>query len=354
MLSRTADHLFWMARYMERAENTARMLDVNYQMSLLPQSEGAAERGWRGLLSINEISGDFAKRNDALTPESVIDYMVNDEKNGSSIRCCLMAARENARAVRGTLTTEVWETQNQTWLEFQRMIATNAFQESPGEAFEWVKFRSHLSRGVTVGTMLQDEAFHFLRIGSFLERADNTARLLDVKFHSVENGSIGFGPGAAAARLRYGMALGETQSQSQSGGGSQSQSQSQESGKDVEFDFYHWSAVLRSVSGFEVYRKVYRNVIRPERVAELLILRPDMPRSLAACMHEVLLNLHCVANDQSKDTLRMAGRLDADLKYGRIDEILATGLHAYLTQFLERVNALGAGISRDFLVPVAP
>ena len=361
MLSRTADHLFWMARYMERAENTARMLDVNYQMSLLPQSEGAAERGWRGLLSINEISGDFAKRNRELTPKSVIDYMVNDEENGSSIRCCLMAARENARAVRGTLTTEVWETQNQTWLEFQRMVADDAFQKSPNEAFEWVKFRSHLSRGVTVGTMLQDEAFHFLRIGSFLERADNTARLLDVKFHSVENDIIGFGPGAAAARLRYGMAQREGQSQSQSqsqtGGGSQSQSQSQSqegNGKDVEFDFYHWSAVLRSVSGFEVYRKVYRNVIRPERVAELLILRHDMPRSLAACMHEVLSNLQRVANEQSKDTLRMAGRLDADLQYGRIDEILATGLHAYLTQFLERVNALGAGISRDFLVPVAP
>ena len=353
MLSRTADHLFWMARYMERADNTARMLDVNYQMSLLPQSVGAAERGWRGLLSINEISGDFAKRNDALTPESVIDYMVNDEKNGSSIRCCLMAARENARAVRGTLTTEVWETQNQTWLEFQRMLRNKSFQKDPGESFEWVKFRSHLSRGVTVGTMLQDEAFHFLRIGSFLERADNTARLLDVKFHSVENGIIGFGPGAAAARLRYGMALGQTQSQSQSGGSIQSQSQSQESGKDVEFDFYHWSAVLRSVSGFEVYRKVYRNVIRPERVAELLILRPDMPRSLAACMHEVVSNLHRVANEQSHDTQRRAGRLHADLQYGRIDEILATGLHAYLTQFLERVNALGAGISRDFLVPVA-
>ena len=111
--------------------------------------------------------------------------------------------------------------------------------------------------------------------------------------------------------------------------------------------------MLRSVSGFEVYRKVYRNVIRPERVAELLILRPDMPRSLAACMHEVVSNLQRVANEQSSDTLRLAGRLDADLQYGRIDEILATGLHAYLTQFLERVNALGAGISRDFLVPVA-
>ncbi|MEO8311688.1 MAG: alpha-E domain-containing protein [Caldimonas sp.] len=363
MLSRTADHLFWMARYMERAENTARMLDVNYQMSLLPQSDDVAERGWRGLFSISELTGDFAERHGAVTPRSVIDYMVSDEKNGSSIRSCLMAARENARAVRGTLTTEVWETQNQTWLEFQRMVATDAFQTGPGEAFEWVKFRSHLSRGVTVGTMLQDEAFHFLRIGSFLERADNTARLLDVKFHSVDNNVAGPGEGFAAARVRYG--LGQSQSQRQSGGGSQSQSQgqtgggsqsqSQEAGgKDVEFDFYHWSAVLRSVSGFEVYRKVYRNVIRPEKVAELLILRPDMPRSLAACMHEVVSNLKRVANEQSGDTLRLAGRLDADLQYGRIDEILATGLHAYLTQFLERVNALGAGISRDFLVPVAP
>ena len=337
---------------MERAENTARMLDVNYQMSLLPQSEGAAERGWRGLLSISELTADFAKRVGEVTPRSVIHYMVSDPKNGSSIRSCLMAARENARAVRGTLTTEVWETQNQTWLEFQRMVADDAFEKSPNEAFEWVKFRSHLSRGVTVGTMLQDEAFHFLRIGSFLERADNTARMLDVKFHSVDNEFVGYGPGAAAARLRYGMSMSVGQSQGQ-GEGDEAQA-AQEGGKDVEFDFYHWSAVLRSVSGFEVYRKVYRNVIRPERVAELLILRLDMPRSLAACMHEVVSNLQRVANEQSKDTLRLAGRLDADLQYGRIDEILATGLHAYLTQFLERVNALGAGISRDFLVPVAP
>jgi uncharacterized alpha-E superfamily protein len=344
MLSRTADHLFWMARYMERAENTARMLDVNYQMSLLPQSDDVAERGWRGLLSISELTGDFAKRHGPVTPKSVMDYMVSDAANGSSIRSCLMQARENARAVRGTLTTEVWETQNQTWLEFQRMVADDAFQKSPGEAFEWVKFRSHLSRGVTVGTMLQDEAFHFLRIGSFLERSDNTARLLDVKFHAVDVEFFGFGTGRERGpNIRQAQA---TQSQVQGAG--------EAGGKDVEFDFYHWSAVLRSVSGFEVYRKVYRNVIRPEKVAELLILRPDMPRSLAACMHEVVTNLEHVANDQSLDTQRLAGRLEADLRYGRIDEILATGLHAYLTQFLERVNALGAGISRDFLVPVAP
>src|SRR4051794_7570202 len=193
MLSRTADHLFWMARYMERAENTARMLDVNYEASLLPQSTDAAEKSWKGLLGISELSGDFAKNYGEVTAENVMRYMVSDANNGSSIRNCLQAARENARAVRGTLTTEVWETQNQTWLEFQRMVASDSFLRDPSAMFEWVKFRSHLSRGVTVGTMLQDEAFHFLRIGSFLERADNTARLLDVKFHAVNSEFHGTG-----------------------------------------------------------------------------------------------------------------------------------------------------------------
>jgi len=318
MLSRTADHLYWMARYTERAENTARMLDINYQMSLLPQSSEAAEQGWRGMLSISELTGEYQRRHDGVNPRAVMDFMVRDESNPSSIHSCLRAARENARAVRGTLTTEVWETSNTTWLEFKRLIADGDFQRDPSTFFEWVKFRSHLSRGVTLGTMLQDESFHFLRIGTFLERADNTARLLDVKFHAVQNELLG----------------------------------ARESKEPLETDFYHWSAILRSVSGFEVYRKVYRNVIRPEKVAELLILRPDMPRSLAACMNEVVENLESVANEQSVETLRRAGRLRADLSFGRIDEILATGLHAFLTQFLDRVGDLGIGISRDFLVPV--
>jgi uncharacterized alpha-E superfamily protein len=336
MLSRTADHLFWMARYMERAENTARLLDVNYQTSLLPQSADAAEKGWKGLLSISELSGDFAKRYDGVQARSVMEYMVTDEKNPSSIRSCLMAARENARAVRGTLTTEVWETQNQTWLEFQRTVSAADFHKDPSTLFEWVKFRSHLSRGVTVGTMLQD----FLRLGSFLERADNTARLLDVKFHAVESEYFG----TVQTQMQTQM---QTQSQSPGTGAEPAALD-----RDVEYDFYHWSAILRSVSGFEVYRKAYRNVILPEKVAELLILRPDMPRSLAACMNEVVGNLQSVANEQSTDTLRQAGRLRADLQYGRIDEILSTGLHAFLTRFLERVGTLGVGISRDFLVPV--
>jgi uncharacterized alpha-E superfamily protein len=315
MLSRTADHLFWLARYIERAENTARLLDVNYQTSLVPQSAGVAELGWKGLLSISELSQDYLTRHGAIEPRRVMDYMVRDPANYSSILACVRAARENARAVRGSLTTEVWETHNDTWLGLQDWLRDDRFAKDPGRFFEWVKYRSHLSRGVTLGTMLKDTAFYFLRLGTFLERADNTARLLDVKFHAIESDFFG----AATAQ-------------------------------DLEYDFYHWSAILRSVSGFEVYRKVYRDVITPERVAELLILRADMPRSLAACMEEVVANLRQLSNARSAEVERRAGKLNAELQFGRIDDILATGLHAYLTNFLERVGDLGDGISKTFLI----
>ena len=316
MLSRTADHLFWMSRYTERAENTARMLNVHHETSLLPQSAAVSQYGWLGVLSLSELLPAYTERQGEVSPRGVMRFMVLDEENPSSILACLKAARENARAVRGTLTTEVWETLNQTWLEMSRLARSGDFEEDPAEFFEWVKFRSHLSRGVTLGTMLQDEAFHFLRLGTFLERADNTARLLDVKFHAVESEFFGTA-----------------------------------SEKDLEYDFYHWAAILRSVSAFEIYRKVYRDVIVPERVAELLMLREDMPRALHHCMSEVLTNLRLVGAEPQGETMRHAGRLRADLRYGHIDEILATGLHAFLTLFLDRVHQLGGHVSRDFLVP---
>ena len=164
--------------------------------------------------------------------------------------------------------------------------------------------------------MLSRTADHLFWMSRYTERAENTARLVDVKFHAVQSDFFG----AASA-------------------------------KDQEYDFYHWSAILRSVSGFEIYRKVYRDVIKPERVADLLILRADMPRSLHASLNEVVSNLAMIANDQSAETQRRAGKLRADLQYGDIDEILATGLHAFLTQFLDRVNELGVRISKDFLIP---
>ncbi len=192
--------------------------------------------------------------------------MVSDADNGSSIRNCLRAARENARAVRGTLTTEVWETQNQTWLEFQRLVADGAFDRDPSNGFEWVQ--------VPLAPVARRDRRH-----------DAAGRGLPLPAHR-QLPRTGRQHRAASRRE---VPCGRERIPRRRNG----------SGKDIEVDFYHWSGILRSVSAFEVYRKVYRNVIRPEKVAELLILRSDMPRSLAACTQEVVSNLERVANEQS-------------------------------------------------------
>ena len=312
MLSRTADHLFWMSRYIERAENLARLLDVTWQMSMVPQSEEATRQNWNAIIALNSLEEVYAAKYSTVNAENVLRFMVSDQDNFSSIYSCLRMARENAHAVRGTVTTEMWETLNATWIEARSMNFDTLFSSGISEFFEWVKMRSSLSRGVTVGTLLQDEAFHFIRLGTLLERADNTARILDVKYHVL--------------------------------------SPHDEEGAT---DFYQWGALLRSVSAFEVYRKAYRDVITPERVAELLILRMEMPRSLHFCVNGVLKNLNLIANSHSAETLRQTGLLHAQLHYGRIEDILEHGLHEWLTDFMDRIYALGDGICKDFLVPQA-
>ena len=313
MLSRTADALYWMARYTERAENIARLMEVSYRMSL--QRHGADSGYWGAALGITGLEAAYSARHGAISANAVLRFMGADFGNPSSILSCLKAARENCHAVRGTVTSEVWETINTTWLEARTSAAVLMQGEVSGsdltKYFEWVKFRSHLSRGVTVGTMLQDQAFHFIRLGSFLERADNTARLLDFKYDELAPQD------------------------------------------DAGSEYYEWGALLRSLSSFEIYRKVYRDVITPNRVAELLILGADMPRSMLTCMKEVQQILDLVANARSHETQRLAGSLHAHLRYGRIDDILAVGLHGYLTDFLSKTAELGNRIAQDFLVPVA-
>ena len=313
MLSRTADHLFWMSRYTERAENIARMLEVSYRMSL--QLPGSQAGYWGAALGINGLEDAYRAKHGAITVGNVLHFMSVDLENPSSILACLRAARENCHAVRGTVTSEVWETVNTTWLDARdsvRALPQGSIQGSElTRYFEWVKFRSHLSRGVTVGTMLQDEAFHFTRLGTFLERGDNTARLLDVKYDELAPKTASSG------------------------------------------EYYEWSALLRSVSAFEIYRKVYRDMITPQRVAELLILREDMPRSLHACMKEVEQNLCLIANARSHETIRRAGALYSALRYGRIEDLMARGLHTVLTDFLDGTADLGKRISHDFLLPMS-
>ncbi|VFR30540.1 Protein containing domains DUF403 [plant metagenome] len=333
MLSRTADNLFWMCRYMERAENTARMLDVNLHMSLLPQDPATRAASWRAVLGISELQNRFDAAYPSGTTQEILHFMVHDPNNPSSIYACLHAARENARAVRGSLTTEVWETYNGIWLEMQRHLRGGLLEHNAGEFFEWVKLRSHLARGVTIGTMLEDDALYFLRLGMHLERADNTARLLDVKFHER----------TTQAQLQFQASVPSQPSERAR----------QEDADPAVGEFYRWSAILGAVSGFEIYRKVYRDVITPARVAELLILRGDMPRSLLASVRSVSKDLGKISNARSRETERLAGLLRAELEYARVEDILDAGLHAYLERFLKRINDLGNRIAQDFLVPLS-
>jgi uncharacterized alpha-E superfamily protein len=311
MLSRTADHLYWMARYTERAENLARMLDVNCRMTLLRQEEDAVRRRWTSTLSTVGQLEPFLTAHGSVTQATAIDWISFERSNPGSIEQCLNLARENAHAVRGTLTSETWETLNATWLEIRGFRRDTVSEQALANFFEWVKFRSHLARGVIQGTMLHDDALEFTWLGTYLERADNTARILDARFEM----------------------LAEDAANSNDAG-----------------DYYEWSALLRSVSAFEIYRKVYRDLITPRRVAELLILRESMPRALRHCMSRVHQVLIKVANERSAETLRRAGEIDATLQYGRIDDMLAVGLRSYLNGFLQRNGDLGARIADDFLV----
>jgi uncharacterized alpha-E superfamily protein len=314
MLSRTADHLYWMSRWTERAENLARMLDLHYRHSLLPHTPGDVAREWKTTLTSLGVLEPYLERFGELAPRSAFEFLGFERENRVSILSCLREARENARAVRGTITSEMWETLNATWLEARDLDVANVIDQDIGNFLEWVKYRSHLTRGVTLGTMLRDESYHFTRIGTFLECADGTGRMLLARVR----------PGAA--RLAEDP-LGP--------------------------DLNSWTLLLRSLSAFEVYRKVYRDAVTPQRVAELLILRDDLPRSLHRCMSNVYEHLCEVSNDASAETERRAGELNAQLHYARLDDLTATGgLRGFLEGFRARTQDLGDRVAHDFLVPL--
>jgi uncharacterized alpha-E superfamily protein len=305
-----------MARHIERAENTARMLDITYRMALLPYHVMEPGQSWAEPWSIPLITmgvaTEYYSRHPELSAENVLDFLVCDRSNSSSIMTCIHAARESARAVRGAITSEMYEDLNATWLELRRKSIEEIHAAGVSAFFDWVKTRSHLFRGVTFGTMLRDEGYRFLRLGGFMERADNTARIVDVKYHTLLPSLDDVG-GAV--------------------------------------DYYQWSAVLKSVSGFESYRRIYRDVITPVRVAELLILRDDMPRSLHACMNAIYEILRDLSDESSREPERLAGEIHAQLHYGRTEQIFATGLHEYLMAFLDKIDTLGQEINNHFLVP---
>ncbi len=305
ILSRTAASLYWMARYMERAENIARLLNVSLQMSLLPgtrSQEVSTPAAIVGALS-------YLPTPEHCSVEQVLYTMALDPANPSSICNCIRNARENARMVRGKITAEMWENLNTTWLDMRAYTADDLTGAAAGQLFDWIKERSHLFRGVTYGTMLRGDSFHFTRLGTFLERADNTARILDVKYHRIL-------PEAAQESV---------------------------------MDYYQWAALLHSVSAFEAYRDIYRERITPQRVAEVLILSPNVPRSLRACVEEIAGVLQHIQGDSGHRAKRLAAELHARLSFLRIDEILDEGLHRWLSQFLDDIGRLGLHIQEAYL-----
>jgi uncharacterized alpha-E superfamily protein len=312
VLSRAADNLYWMARYMERAENMGRILDVAYRMALLPGDAVQQRTQWESAIIIAGCEEDYKAKDGAYDADSVISYLATDLENRSSIRSSLQAARENARAMRAQITNEMWESLNDTWLEVRNLDYAAVKSRGSREFFDWVKERSHLFRGVSYGTMQRDEAYHFVRLGGFLERADSTARILDVKYHVLLPSPADVG-GAV--------------------------------------DYYQWAAILRSVSAFRAYRKIYRDVIMPRRVAELLILRADMPRSLVACLSEterLLVELRALYGHDYEST-RLAASMCSRLRYGNMDAVFVQGLHEYLTETIDHNIELGNAIARDFM-----
>lgn len=309
MLSRVGDRIYWMSRFMERAENMARLLGVTSNVVLCSTPE-TQQQNLFAPLTITGSARSYFERHSAVSLPALIDFMGLDADNPSSIYTCLRCARDNAHAVRWQITSEMWETLNATWLELQSLKRDDMTGPEATRFFDWVKERSHLFRGVTYGTIMRGEAFNFSRLGTFIERADATARILDVKYHIL------------LPRV-------------EDVGGAR--------------DYYQWTALLRSVSSFETYRTVYRDQIYPINVAELLILDRRMPRSLAACLDEIEQSLSRVKGQNDQPAKRLAAELQARLVHGDIDEIFRSGLHEYLTEFLSDIYELGQRIQRAYL-----
>ena len=311
MLSRVASHLYWMSRYLERAENMARILDVTQSLAMLDRS--ADSGGAMTPIVITEAQAEFAATKLPATYENVVAFLAWDRQHPSSIRNCIESTRENARAVRGSITSEMWENINDTWIAFQEKSRSINPLMTGNEFFEWVKERSHLFRGVTFATARRDQPYHFTRLGTFIERADNTARILNVKYADEAPDSF------------------------------------EEKEVDKETDYYRLSAVLRSVSALEAYRDTYRDVIDARRVAEIMIFDPKLPRSLRYCMDEATNVIDELPRASSRVPRRIVSEINAKLRYGTIDEVLDYGLKRYLADFLLDMVKLGTAVNAAYM-----
>lgn len=307
MLSRTADNLYWLGRYVERAENTARLLGGTQRLSLMPIPTGEQGELWRNLFQSDYEVEAFLAKHAEFVEAPVIDFLTLDPDFSSSIRSCFHGARENVRAARHVLTTEISQSINETWMEIRGCTMSDIHHRGTQDFLDWVRERAHLFRGVIYGTMRRGEPFLFWNLGSTLERAENTSRLILARSNAFHR----------ATR------------------------------RDDGFEFYRWGTFLRAANAYSAYRQLYRD-IDPVSVADMLILNPEIPRSLLSCIEEATEILRTLRREAP--CAAMAERLASELRTLRLDRVLRSGLDGFLQDFRNQVHALSDQIRIDFIM----
>ena len=310
LLSRVADAVYWMGRYIERAENVARYIGVNLNLQLdLPLNPA---QQWQSLIDTSGDADKFLERHKDATQHNVVDFLAFDEKNPNSIFSCLRAARENARSVRETISSEMWEQVNAMYLQMAGQHLNPGYEWLP-EFFRQLRLSSHLFQGITDATMTHNEAWHFVRLGRKLERADKTSRILDVKYFILLPSLRDVG---------------------------------------TPYDDIHWSAVLKSVSGLEMYRKKYGRV-DPQNIVEFLVMDRDFPRAIHYCIGRADVSLRAITGTEPGTfhylSERLMGLLRADLDFTPVDQILRSGLHGYLDGLQLKINDIDNALLTDFV-----
>ncbi len=318
MLARTADNIFWVSRYLERADFLARLIEASNRIAALPKAYAAKQDEWTSVLIASGADETFFDHFEEANEANVIAYLAFDPRNLSSIRNCLEFGRTNARAVRTALTVEMWEHINSAWLELKKFECAhkepqNIDREALIGFLDFVKSTASLYDGYAYRTMLRNDVYYFSRLGVYIERADNTARVLDVKYQLLL-------PDSEAV------------------GGS--------------VDYFQWSAILRSVSALTAYHWVYRESIKPWNVADLLILRSEMPRSLLSCYDNIVRWLDALGNQYGRHgaAQKQARALKRKLESASIKEIFQSGLHEFVNSFVTENNGLGHTIAEQYLI----
>jgi uncharacterized alpha-E superfamily protein len=310
MLGRSASGIFWMFRYLERTENTARLLDAGLRLALT-RGQSVARDEWRSILITTDLDDAFTKLNNDYAGPAVTNFILRSPDNPASVLAMIEGARTNARAVRTSITRELWEATNESWMELNELLARPVRASNLGNVLAAIRRQTTLVRGAMDGTMLRNEIFNFARIGTFIERVDNSARILDVKYH-VLLPSVSW--------------VGST------------------------LDNAQWETVLRSLAGESAYRWLNAGRMDARGITQFLLLDGRFPKSLAFCYEKLLSNMASLAREYGRETPAHQLLIDTAtrLRNTTIDEIFESGLHEFIDAVIIGIRRIADAIAADY------